>query len=237
MAKTIDINSGAWGRRRRTYSDVEFVAGLLDDRKVQEALYRHWERYFNDHVDAEFYHLDENRTQIIHNAYEVLWRNVRYKRIYVENGILIGKGGKPFTSSLTTYLMGIAKNNNKEIVRDVTKMPHIEDFRSHGHKVDCDDDGMSVESNVPSEPVQEGPFLIPSAELVMREIVAEIIANMSERCSQILTLFYYKEMKLDSIMEQLPSFSSKDALKTAKNKCMDRLKTVARKQYKDYLNS
>lgn len=237
MAKTIDIDSYGMGRGKRKYTDVEFVQGLLHDRKIQYALYRHWEQYFDDHSGAMFFHLEENRLRIIHEAYEVLWEKVRNGKIYVEDDVIIGSDGKPFASTLTTYMMRVAINKNKELVRDVKKMAHAEDLKPRSFKVDCDDDNISIMNVVSSEPIEESPFLIPSEEQVMRDIVAEFIANMSERCSQILTMFYYQEMKLDRIMEQLPTFKSKDALKTAKNKCMDRLKTVANKRYRDYLNS
>lgn len=225
------------GSRKRIYSDVEYVLGLLNNRTIQYALYRHWERYFNDHAGAGFFHLEEHRLEIIHNAFEVLWNNVRNGKIYVEDGVIMGRNGKPFTGTLTTYLMGVAIRNNLELWRGDTKMLHAEDLKPRSFKVDCDDDNISVMNVVSSEPIEESPFLIPSEEQVMRDIVAEFIANMSERCSQILTMFYYQEMKLDRIMEQLPSFKSKDALKTAKNKCLDRLKTAANKRYKEYLNS
>lgn len=236
MAKIIDIHYAYSGKERRTYSDVEYVQGLmLDDREVQNALYRHWERYFNDHASAEFFHLEDRRLEIIHNAYEVLWMKVRARKIYVEDGVLKGKNGEPFSSTLTTYMMSVAKRNNKELVRDVTKMLYIDDLRPH--KVDCDDEDLTVMNVISSEPIEESPFLVSSEESAMREIVAEIISNMSERCNQILTMFYYQEMKLDTIMANLPTFKSKDALKTAKNKCMDRLKVTANQRYKEYLNS
>ena len=55
----------------------------------------------------------------------------------------------------------------------------------------------------------------------------EAISTISDRCRQILTSFYFQEMKLDAILSQLPSFQSKDALKTAKNKCLDKLRKTA----------
>lgn len=236
MGKIIDINDCVKDNRKRTYSDVEFVLGLLNDRNIQYALYRHWERYFNDHAGAGFFHLDEHRLEIIHNAYKVLWRNVKYGKIYVQDGVIMGKDGLPFKGTLTTYLWRVAINNNLELWRGETKMLHLEDLTPK-RKVDCDDDNISVMNVISAEPIEESPFLISTDEKEMREIVAELIANMSERCNQILTLFYYQGVKLDGIMELLPTFKSKDALKTAKNKCMDRLKTAATKRYKEYLNS
>ncbi|MGN1262611.1 MAG: hypothetical protein ACI4TW_01120, partial [Prevotella sp.] len=99
------------------YTDVEYVEGLLDNRKIQEALYKHWERYFETHGSGEFFHLNENKRNIVHNSFKVLWNKVRTGMIYVEDGILKGKDGQPFSGSLTTYMMGVAKLYNKELVK------------------------------------------------------------------------------------------------------------------------
>lgn len=237
MTDHIRIYPGKPKKEKLAYSDVEFVEGLLYDRKIQFALYRHWESYFNSHCGAEFYMVKDLKKEIIHNAYTVLWNKVRCKRIYVEEGVLKGAGGEPFKSSLTTYLMSVAKRNNLELVRDIKKMPNIDDLGSHRQNNGDGDEGGGLLNKVPSEPIEPNPFTDPSAESAMRDIVAEIVSNMSERCKQILTMFYYKEMKLDRIMEELPSFTSKDALKSKKNKCMNRLKEAANARYKEYLNN
>lgn len=236
MAKIVNLKVNKAISKHPAYTDVEYIQGLLDNRKIQFELYRHWREYFINHGSTEFFRLEENQELIIHNAFTVLWEKVRSKSIYVKNGILMGNDDKPFQGKLTTYLMSVAKYNNLELVRDVKKMTYLEDMKPRNTKADCDDD-INITNVIPSEPIEESPFLIPSEELVMREILSEYIANMSELCNQILTLFYYKEMKLDSIMKVLPSFTSKDALKTAKNKCMNRLKVAANQKYKNYLNS
>ena len=40
----------------------------------------------------------------------------------------------------------------------------------------------------------------------------------------ILTLFYYEEKDYDEMLVIMPTFKSKDALKTAKYKCLKRLR-------------
>lgn len=236
MAKNIQFNAKNSRRKYHVYTDVEYVQGLLDDRNIQNNLYRHWREYFINHGRAEFFHIEECQDLIIHNAFTVLWEKVWTKKIYVKNGVLMGNDDKPFVGKLTTYLMSVAKYNNLELVRDIKKMTYLEDLKPRKSKADGEDD-IDITNVIPSDVIDESPFLIPSEELVMRDILSEFIANMSGICNQILTMFYYKEMKLDSIMEELPSFTSKDALKTAKNKCMNKLKVEANKKYNDYLNS
>lgn len=237
MAKTIDIDYNDFEVPRRIYSDVEYVQRLLSNRQIQYALYVHWEHYFNTHAGSEFFHLEEHRLEIIHNAYEVLWMKVKTGKIYVEDGVLKGKDGKPFKATLTSYMMSVARINNLEIWRGDRKTLHIEDLGLWTYyKVDCDDDN-DVTKAIASEPVEDSPFLVPSEKMVMMDIVAEYIANMSKRCSQILTMFYYDGMKLDSILERLPTITSKKTLKSKKARCMASLKMAARKRYEEYLNS
>ena len=78
---------------------------------------------------------------------------------------------------------------------------------------------------------------------VMRSILAECVSKMSKRCCQILTQFYYNNMNLDEIISATPSFHSKNALKTSKNKCLNTAKECknkkefARKYYGAYIKS
>ena len=58
---------------------------------------------------------------------------------------------------------------------------------------------------------------------------------MPERCYEILTKFYYEEKDLDSILKEIPSIESKNALKTKKHKCMENLREGARETYERFL--
>ena len=80
-------------------------------------------------------------------------------------------------------------------------------------------------------------LLYDSSDEDMLEIIADCISNMSKRCNQILTMFYYENKTLDDIMEDLPGFESKNALKTRKYKCMEELRKSAKTIYHRYLNS
>ena len=90
---------------------------------------------------------------------------------------------------------------------------------------------MEVGTTVTNEWLNDDPAA------AKKEIIADCISKMSERCYQILTMFYDEEKNLDTILVELRSFNSKDALKTAKNKCLNKLKESAnsiyeiRKQY------
>lgn len=60
------------------------------------------------------------------------------------------------------------------------------------------------------------------------DVISDCVAVMSERCRQILTFFYVDRKRLDEILLLLPTFTSKDALKTAKTKCLSKLKAASR---------
>jgi len=70
-------------------------------------------------------------------------------------------------------------------------------------------------------------MLYDEEEEDMLGIIADCISHISERCNQILTMFYYEKKTLDDIMAELPTFESKNALKTAKYKCMETLRKTA----------
>ena len=71
---------------------------------------------------------------------------------------------------------------------------------------------------------------------MMLDIISYCISRLPKRCRQILTMFYYEEKTLDDIMKELPSFESKDALKTAKYKCMENLRKTVKTIYQRCLN-
>ena len=62
-------------------------------------------------------------------------------------------------------------------------------------------------------------------------IVADAVLAMSDRCRQILTLFYYEQRTLDEILALRPENTSKVGLKTSKYKCMQRLREVVRQRF------
>lgn len=205
------------------YSDAAYVEGVYRrDAVMERALHKHCKQYFDENYRGVFFAGDEQKQEIFQDAFIKLWENIMARKIYVEDGELRGKEGKPFGSKLTTYFMGIAKLKNKEWVRDHKPGPSANEEEKRWKEEDAEifrdllyDDGQET----------------------MLEIIADCLANMSERCYQILTLFYYEEKGLDDILVELPTYGSKDALKTEKYKCMKKLKQSAQDIYHRYLNA
>ena len=84
---------------------------------------------------------------------------------------------------------------------------------------------------------QYADMLYDSEENKMLDIIADIISRMSEQCSKILSKFYYEGKDLDTILIEITSITSKNALKTKKYKCMESLRNSANDIYRNYLNS
>lgn len=208
--------------KAKTYSDAAYVEGVSrHDREMERALYEYCKRYFDDNYRGVFFISDEmQKMEVFQNAFITLWENIERKRIRVEDGVLKGKDGNLFTSSLTTYFMGIAK------------LKYLEWVREHA-RIDCEEEGQlrGMDLNAYRD------LLYDDGKEAMLTIIADCISRMSERCNQIISMFYYEEKNLDDILEALPSFKSKDALKTAKHKCMENLRKTAQEIYHRYLNA
>ena len=208
--------------KAKAYSDAAYVEGVSrHDREMERALYECCKRYFDDNYRGVFFISDEmQKMEVFQNAFITLWENIERKRIRVEDGVLKGKDGNLFTSSLTTYFMGIAK------------LKYLEWVREHA-RIDCEEEGQlrGMDLNAYRD------LLYDDGKEAMLTIIADCISRMSERCNQIISMFYYEEKNLDDILEALPSFKSKDALKTAKHKCMENLRKTAQEIYHRYLNA
>lgn len=207
-------------RNNSQYTDVAFVEGVYACRaSVTEALYHHCRSYFYQNYGALFFVQDADLEDIFENTFITLWQNIEHRKIYAEDGELKGCHGEPFVGTLTTYLMGIAALKYKEWVRSNVRYVNAEDMHLEGELNTLMVTEEWIDDSNP-----------------MWEVTAECVANLSERCHEILTLFYDREMTLDEILVQLPSFTSKDALKTAKNKCLNKLREATKNLYAQKIN-
>lgn len=209
--------------KKKTYTDVEFVDGICrEDRRCQNALYAHCRRYFEDNYKGVFFAGDNEKSDIFQESFLQLWRNIENKRVYVENGSLYGKAGKPFTGQLTTYFMSIAKYKYMEWVR-----------QSHDELLDDEFMGQFFDELSKNQTNEKENI---DKERARYEILAECVSQISKRCNEILTKFYYECKSLDEILDELKTFLSKDALKTTKYKCMENLRVSANAMWQLYLD-
>jgi len=197
----------------KTYTDIALVEGVYNhDPRMENALYKRCKNYFDENYKIVFFTGEDEREDIFQEAFVLLWNNIEKQHIYVENGMLKGKDGLPFVGKLTTYFMSIARIKNLEIARQNKRKLSVE----------------NEERNKWEEQKKQYMDLVcGSKEDVGIEVIADCVSHMSKRCCQILTMFYYEEKTLDDIMAELPTFESKNALKTAKYKCMETLRKSA----------
>ncbi len=205
------------------YSDVTYVEGMYRrDPIMERALHKHCKQYFDENYRGVFFVGDEHKMEIFQEAFIKLWENIEKRKIYVEDGVLKGKNGEPFTSTLTTYFMGIAR------------LKFLEWTRQHSFGPDAEEEERRRKIK-DAEIYKE--MLYDESENAMLEIISDCISHMSERCREILSMFYYHEKSLDDILFEVPTYKSKNALKTEKYKCIENLRKSANEIYRRYINS
>ena len=220
MAKTIQM------RTSQQEKEARLVAGMYDkNKKIQSELYVYCSRYFWANYRGVFFADEEAATEIFQNTFIAMWENIERRKIYVSEGRVMGKNNEPLSSSILTYFMGIARIKYLEWVRE---HPSYADPETEmGRKIK--EEGFDAQQYI--------NMLYDSEDNKMLDIIADVISHMSERCCEILSKFYYEEKDLDTILFEIPTMGSKNALKTKKHKCMESLRNSAKNIYCNYLNS
>lgn len=220
MAKTIQF------RAPIQKNEARLVAGMADERRrTQYELYAYCADYFWDNYRGVFFADENSAAEILQNTFIAFWENIERRKIYVEDSIVMGKDNKPLNGSILTYFMSIARNK------------YLEYGRKHPVYADPETELGRLLRAEGFDPNEYRDMLYDSGENMMLEIIADVISHMSPRCNQILTKFYYEEKKLETILKEMPTIESYDALKTKKNKCLNALRKSVREIYKRKLNS
>lgn len=213
----------------KKYSDADYVRGVAEDNKnIKSSLYKEWYEYFENKNYNLFFNISkEDKEDVRHDAFFILSQKIRLGAIRAEGDTAMGRDGNPLKCSLMTYLMSIAVNLKRELVRKGEKLKYWDD--------------VFASTEVQTAMLSSGEFLYSPEEQVMHEIIAKCLTDLPKRCYEILSMFYYEERSLDEILEIYAAddqgIKSKDALKTRKNKCMNTLREMANTQYEKYINS
>lgn len=205
--------------KKKSLTDVEVVKALQrHDRKMEEWFYQKARRYFDDHFREVFFDPDR-RQEIFQNTFLKLWMEIDNGRISVVEECVCRRQGdgnyRKMTCQLTTFLMAFARTEYREMVRSLREDPYAE-----------------IADSLQKAEVTTAPPDEEDTEESKNRIVDECINQLPPRCAEILTLFYYKGMSLDEILEtRKDKNTSKNGLKTAKNKCMNTLKERIEKEF------
>ncbi len=194
------------------FSDHDMVAAVQRrDAAVLETMYHSCKDYFFTHASAIFTK-DCVLDDVFQESLVHLWREIETHRIEIREGILCRWSDgrpQPMTCSLLTFLLAIAKRKNWEHLRRQQRQIPIAEERT----LELLDHDRYVE-----------PVVGPTDAELREQIVADAVLQMTERCRQILTLFYYEHRTLDEILMLRPENKTKQGLKTSKYKCMQRLR-------------
>ena len=213
-------------RTSQQEKEARLVAGMYDkNRKIQSELYAYCSKYFWANYRGVFFADEESATEIFQNTFIAMWENIERKKLYVSDGRVMGKNSEPLSCSILTYFMGIAR------------IKYLEWVREHPTYADPETEMRRKIKEEGFEALQYINMLYDSEDNKMLDIIADVISHMSERCCEILSKFYYEEKDLDTILLEIPTIDSKNALKTKKYKCMESLRTSARNIYHNYLGS
>lgn len=204
---------------KKEYTDMEVVNGLQQrERKVEEWFYRMSKRYFDTHFHEMFFDEDQKQ-EIFQMAFIKLWTEIENGKITIVDETMCRqqRNGEylPMNCKLTTFLFTFAKNEYREVVRNA----HLT----------FTEEALDVQeySNVMAVFVDEEDI-----DAQKSRIVDDCLQEMSPNCLELLTLFYYENKSLDEILElRKDKNSSKDGLKTAKNKCMNTLRNKVTTEY------
>lgn len=208
---------------RRKMSDTEVVDGLQrQDRRTEEWFYHAAQSYFNAHFNTIFFDKDRKQ-EIFQTAFMKIWMEIRDKKIQVHGDAMVRqqRNGeyKTMTCSLTTFLIAYARTEYRELVRNTREDYYDELFE--------DSESMS-EVSVAFQDEED-------IEEQKNRIVDECIQMLPPRCTEVLTLFYYEGRSLDEIMAiRGDKNTSKNGLKSAKNKCMNTLRERITEEFRRY---
>ena len=201
------------------WTDRDMVVAVQQHNNAAlERYYHDCKSYFQHHAAAVFVG-DTNVDDIFQESLIHLWREIETHRIELsENRVCRWIEGRlqPMTSSLLTFLLAIAKRKHWELVRKQQRL----------YFADSDSTLEALDSDRYTENYAE----LEESELRER-VVSDMVLQMTDRCRQILTLFYYEHRTLDDIMAMRPENQSKQGLKTSKYKCLQRLRENVRERF------
>lgn len=161
-----------------------------------------------DRGTAKYGNIDaDEKADLFQDAFVIMWEKIENGSIYVADGKVVAarrSGVIAEIPELSGYFMRIVRNLYLERLRDKGSVEAIDEW----HECAAD------------EPL----WWDKSLELMREQIVRQSFMALPHRCREILTMFYYKNMSLEEILERRVGNQSYNALKTGKSKCLTLLK-------------
>lgn len=210
-------------KRKGPLSDSHVIHEIQNrNNRVTEIFYNECKKYFMYSYKAVFSR-EDIKEDIFQQSFVKLWTEIETRRIFLDESDNIRRRDRRgnircLTCSLKTFLIDIAKNDYRDWLRN-DRLQLEDEFESFAHMVEV------RSAVIPDE----------TSESLQEQIVANCVFDLPPRCKEILTMFYYYNMKLDEIIQARgEKNTSKNGLKTGKYKCMETLKGRVKEMYGRY---
>lgn len=182
-------------------------------------LYKRCHDYFQEKSGLMPYLRSDVAEDVFQDSFLVVWTEIQNGKICIKDGKIarVDYTGKVsyMTCSLNTYLMAIIRNK------------YYKGLRREGPAVLVDLDSSK-------EIIGESVDCKVSEKELRMQIIDDELEKMSDRCREILTMFYVKGLQLEQILERRSENTSKDGLKTSKSKCLKQLQNNAKRRMSLY---
>lgn len=202
----------------KAYTDEFYIQEIQkENKKVIDHFYIYSRDYFRK-TYKKLFPEESLEADFFQESFIKLWKEIRRGSIFVQDNQIYKKNAageiNPLRCSLRTYLIDITKNDYHQYFRK--KEVNLQDMEQLlNSKVDDVDDASHTEE-------------------LKSKIVSECVKNLPASCYYIISLFYYEKKNYDEIMEMSEKYTSKDALKTRKYKCMEQLQKRIEERFTMY---
>ena len=161
---------------------------------------------------------DDDCEDLVQDALLATFRNIKSGRL------------TELTCDMATYVISILKNRAYNEYEKRGKVVSGVFFQG-------DDEYPSpIEQAIIQEAINEWNQEDGNVTEEMESTVREIVTNMKEPCKTILWSFYWNEMSLVAIANNLTDYKSSDSVKTQKSRCLTKVKVTMKETYKFLLS-
>lgn len=202
----------------KSYTDEFYIREIQQgNKKVIDDFYTYCRDYFR-RTYKRLFQEEDLEADFFQESFVKLWKEICRCSIFVKDNQIYKKNAAGETNllkcSLRTYLLDITKNDYNQYLR-----------RKEISGADMEQilNGKAEEEDVTTH-----------TEDLKSKIVSECVKNLPASCYKIISLFYYEQKNYDEIMEMSDNYTSKDALKTRKYKCMEQLQRRIEEKFNMY---
>lgn len=161
---------------------------------------------------------DDDCEDLVQDAFLAMFRNIKSGQL------------TELTCDMATYVISILKNRAYNEYKKRGNIVSGEFFQGEDEYPTPIEEAIIKEAI--KEWIQEGGDVTEELESAVREIVT----NLKEPCKTILWSFYWDEMSLAAIANDLPDYNSSDSVKTQKSRCLTKVKVTMKETYKFLLS-